>query len=89
MIGILEKDCKKIQIDRKDQNDPKRIHARGAELTAPRRQGAELRSALLFCSLGDRLCFHFWLFLCFKNQKNKKGLSLKYPKYKTQPRQTA
>ncbi|XKM14139.1 hypothetical protein RCS94_02940 [Orbaceae bacterium ac157xtp] len=39
MIGIDEKDRKKIQIDRKDQNDPKRIHARVAELSAPRRQG--------------------------------------------------
>ncbi|XKM13202.1 hypothetical protein RCS94_09230 [Orbaceae bacterium ac157xtp] len=46
--GILEKDRKKIQFDRKDQNDPKRIHARVAVLTAPRRQGRRTEFGLLF-----------------------------------------
>ncbi|XKM13646.1 hypothetical protein RCS94_00285 [Orbaceae bacterium ac157xtp] len=42
ILGINQmsgKDRKKIQIDPKDQNDPKRIHARSAVPTAPRRQG--------------------------------------------------
>ncbi|XKM13186.1 hypothetical protein RCS94_09150 [Orbaceae bacterium ac157xtp] len=44
----MKKDRKKIQFDRNDQNDPKRIHARGAVPTAHAAKVAELRSALLF-----------------------------------------
>ncbi|XKM12727.1 hypothetical protein RCS94_06780 [Orbaceae bacterium ac157xtp] len=56
----MEKDRKKIQIDRKDQNDPKRIHARGALPTTPRRQGRRTEfGAFVFCSLCDKVMFSF------------------------------
>ncbi|XKM14612.1 hypothetical protein RCS94_05395 [Orbaceae bacterium ac157xtp] len=64
--GVLEKDRKKIQLDRKDQNDPKKIRARVAERTAPRRQGRRTSfGAYFFYSLGFQIMFSFLLFARF------------------------
>ncbi|XKM13408.1 hypothetical protein RCS94_10335 [Orbaceae bacterium ac157xtp] len=71
-IAICELDRKKIQIDRKDQNDPKMIHARGAELSAPRRQGRRTSfGAFVFvlCATGYVFIFDSLLASNFKKIK--------------------
>ncbi|XKM13850.1 hypothetical protein RCS94_01420 [Orbaceae bacterium ac157xtp] len=61
----MGKDRKKIQFDRKDQNDQKRIHARVAVLTAPRRQGRRTPFGtfiFVLCVAGYVFSFgFFWL----------------------------
>ncbi|XKM13666.1 hypothetical protein RCS94_00385 [Orbaceae bacterium ac157xtp] len=64
--NFWEKDRKWIGFDRKDQNDRKRIHARGAVLTAPRRQGRRTEfGTFVFVLCATGLGFHFWLFVWF------------------------
>ncbi|XKM12504.1 hypothetical protein RCS94_05640 [Orbaceae bacterium ac157xtp] len=64
---------KKIQIDQKDQNDPKRIHARGAVLPAPRRQGRRTPfGAFVFVLCSTGYVFIFGSLFASKNKKVKK-----------------